>query len=123
MAAADSTCMNQDDRSSRPSLLTIQQHLEQLAAAATTAADTPAAAVMPTATAAAGEQQQQQQGQGSTQQEEGGSEQQQKWDLGLLLQGLLVRFGEVFNYNGEAVAVNRGRGIIAKPERWMKLSK
>jgi hypothetical protein len=84
-----------DDRSSSSSHAGIQQHLERLSAAAAAAA-------------------------ASGTDSNSSSDEQQRWDLGLLLQGLLLRYGEVLDYAAEAVSVNRGSGIVGKAELWVK---
>jgi hypothetical protein len=40
-------------------------------------------------------------------------------DLGLLLHGFFLRFGALFNYTTEAVAVNQ-RGVVPKPQQWVQ---
>jgi hypothetical protein len=40
-------------------------------------------------------------------------------DLGLLLHGFFLRFGALFNYSTEAVAVNQ-RGVVPKPRQWVQ---
>jgi hypothetical protein len=42
-----------------------------------------------------------------------------RWDLGCLLHGFFVRYGELFSYHNEAVSVAAG-GIIAKHRSWYK---
>jgi hypothetical protein len=74
----------------------VQQHLTQLAQSAA------AAAAGVGACAAAGSS------------SSGG-----RWDLGCLLHGFFVRYGELFSYHNEAVSVAAG-GIIAKHRSWYK---
>jgi hypothetical protein len=77
----------------------VQQHLAQLAQSAAAAA----AAAGVGADAAAG-----------SSSSSGG-----RWDLGCLLHGFFVRYGELFSYHNEAVSVAAG-GIIAKHRSWYK---
>jgi hypothetical protein len=103
---AESACMSADDLRYAPSVDNQLTHLRVVSEAAAAAA---AAAALEAAAAAGG-------GGGG----DAGPRESQRWDLGLLLQGLLLRFGDVMGYDSEAVAVNRGNGIIAKPEAWSK---
>jgi DNA polymerase sigma len=79
----------------------VQQHLTQLAQSSAAAAAAAAAAGSGECTAP------------------GSSSSSGGWDLGCLLHGFFVRYGELFNYHQEAVSVAAG-GIIAKHRSWFK---